>query len=112
MAWRIGWLAICMSSTAVLAAPAGANAPASMPSQAGPTDASITRSVRAQLADAAPGARYVTVETRNGIVTLAGRVDSEGTRERVVSLAIATDGVAAVNDQLVVVPRPPAASPP
>jgi hypothetical protein len=74
---------------------------------AGTDDGSVTKRVEAQLADAAPAAAHVSVSTRNNIVTLSGRVGSETMRKRVVSLAIATDGVAAVNDQLVVVPRRP-----
>jgi len=49
----------------------------------------------------------VNLSTQNNVVTLSGWVDSEAMRERVVRLTIATDGVAGVNDQLVVVPSPP-----
>jgi osmotically-inducible protein OsmY len=62
-------------------------------------DASVTARVEAELARAAPAATGVRVSTQNGIVTLAGRVDSELMRERVVALAITTSGVSAVNDQ-------------
>jgi len=72
-------------------------------------DAAITVQVQRQLATAAPAATHLELSTRNGIVTVAGRVDSEAMRQRVVSLAVATDGVIGVNDQLVVVPRPTAA---
>jgi osmotically-inducible protein OsmY len=72
-------------------------------------DASVTRRVETKLADAAPGAEHVTVYTRNRIVTLGGRVDSDGMRERVGALATATKGVAGVNNQVVVVPKYPAA---
>jgi osmotically-inducible protein OsmY len=76
---------------------------------AGTDDASITRRVEDKLADAAPTAEHVTVQTHNRIVTLSGRVDSDGMRERVGALATATRGVAAVNNQVVVVPRYPPA---
>jgi len=72
-------------------------------------DASVTKRVEAKLADAAPAAEHVTVSTRNRIVTLSGRVDSEGMREKVRALATATKGVAAVNNQVVVVPPYPPA---
>jgi osmotically-inducible protein OsmY len=70
-------------------------------------DAAITIQVQRQLASAAPAATHLELSTRNGIVTMAGRVDSEAMRQRVVSLAVATDGVIGVNDQLVIVPPPP-----
>jgi osmotically-inducible protein OsmY len=71
-------------------------------------DAATTVRVGHQIARAAPAADHLDITTRNGIVTLAGRVDSERMRHRVVGLAIATAGVVAVNDQLVVVPEPSA----
>ena len=76
---------------------------------AGMDDASITQRVEAKLADAAPTAEHVTVSTKNRIVTLSGRVDSDGMRDRVGALANATKGVAAVNNQVVVVPKYPPA---
>src|SRR5262245_14461410 len=75
----------------------------------GMDDASVTKRVEAKLADAAPTAEHVTVYTRNRIVTLSGRVDSPGMRDRVGALATATKGVAAVNNQVVVVPKYPPA---
>ena len=56
-------------------------------------------------------ARSIDVDTRNGIVTLKGSVESEGERQHAVSIARSTDGVTMVRDSLVVDPgmRAPAA---
>jgi osmotically-inducible protein OsmY len=104
--------ALCASSTAALAALPTQSAAGAIILQtggggSGMDDASVTKRVEAKLADAAPSAEHVTVQTRNRIVTLSGRVDSEGMRERVGALATATKGVAGVNNQVVVVPQYP-----
>ena len=110
-----GATAICAGSTVSMAAlPAQSSTGAiflQMPSGGGPgmDDASVTKRVEDKLADDAPGAEHVTVYTRNRIVTLSGRVESDGMRERVGALATATKGVAAVNNQVVVVPKYPPA---
>src|SRR5262245_2731124 len=109
--------ALCAGSAAAMAAlPAqsfgGAIVLQAAAGGAGMDDASVTKRVEAKLADAAPTAEHVTVSTHNRIVTLSGRVDSDGMRERVGALATATKGVAAVNNQVVVVPKyPPAPKP-
>jgi len=93
------------SAGAIVTQAAAAGAP-------GMDDASITKRVEAKLASAAPSAEHVTVSTRNRIVTLSGKVESDGMRERVRALATATKGVAAVNNQVIVVPKyPPAHQP-
>ncbi|HXU03202.1 MAG TPA: BON domain-containing protein [Polyangia bacterium] len=107
--------AFCASSaTAMLALPAqmsGAIVLEAGPggSASGMDDASITKRVEDKLADAAPTAEHVTVSTRNRIVTLSGRVDSDGMRDRVGALARAAKGVAAVNNQVIVIPKYPPA---
>jgi osmotically-inducible protein OsmY len=93
------------SAGAIVMQAAAAGAP-------GTDDASITKRVEAKLASAAPTAEHVTVYTRNRIVTLSGKVESDGMRERIRALATATKGVAAVNNQVIVVPKyPPAHQP-
>lgn len=107
--------AFCATSTAAMAAlPAQSSAGAiflQLPDPGGPgmDDASVTKRVETKLADAAPGAEHVTVYTRNRIVTLSGRVESDGMRDRVGALATATKGVAGVNNQVVVIPKYPPA---
>jgi osmotically-inducible protein OsmY len=101
-------------ASSTMAAPGQSSAGAiflQLPNPGGPgmDDASVTKRVEDKLADAAPGAEHVTVYTRNRIVTLSGRVESDGMRDRVGALATATKGVAAVNNQVVVVPKYPPA---
>ena len=50
-------------------------------------------------------ARSIDVDTRNGMVTLKGSVESEGERQHALSIARSTDGVTMVHDSLVVDPR-------
>ena len=47
-------------------------------------------------------ARNIDVDTRNGMVTLKGSVESEGERQQALSIARSTDGVTMVHDNLVV----------
>ena len=47
-------------------------------------------------------ARSIDVDTRNGMVTLKGSVESEGERQHALSIARSTDGVTMVHDSLVV----------
>lgn len=47
-------------------------------------------------------ARNINVDTKDGMVTLKGSVESEGERQQAVSLARSTDGVTMVHDNLVV----------
>jgi osmotically-inducible protein OsmY len=47
-------------------------------------------------------ARNINVDTKDGMVTLKGSVESEGERQQALSLARSTDGVTMVHDNLVV----------
>src|SRR5688572_4214184 len=65
------------------------------------TDAGITTSVKAKLAaDDNVKAYQVDVDTRNGVVTLSGNVETSTAKDQAVRLARDTDGVRDVVDQL------------
>jgi hypothetical protein len=69
------------------------------------TDAGITTSVKARLAaDEFVQAYQVDVDTSNRVVTLRGDVQTEAQKEHVVLIALETDGVRDVIDQLRVSP--------
>jgi hyperosmotically inducible protein len=69
-------------------------------------DATITTRVKtAMLNDPAVGGLRIDVDTFKGVVTLSGRVKSEGERQQAVSLARKIDGVAQVKDALQVIPE-------
>ncbi len=64
-------------------------------------DAWITTKVQAQyFADPEVKARRIDVTTKNGVVTLEGRVDTEEARRQAVQIARNTDGVVRVDDRL------------
>ena len=66
-------------------------------------DSWLTTKIQAQyFADEDVKARYVKVNTRDGVVTLTGRVDNDRAHEQAVQIAKNTDGVTQVNDNLVV----------
>jgi hyperosmotically inducible protein len=66
-------------------------------------DGWLTTKVQAKFfADDDIKARYITVTTRDGVVTLRGFVDSEAARQEVLQIARGTDGVEQVNDQLLI----------
>lgn len=66
-------------------------------------DSWLTTKIQAQyFADEDIKARYINVSTREGVVTLKGRVDSERAREQALNIARYTDGVTRVEDQLTV----------
>ncbi len=68
-------------------------------------DSWITTKVQAQyFADADVKARYLNVSTRDGVVTLTGRVDTENARDQALQIAKNTDGVREVQDRLTVGP--------
>jgi hyperosmotically inducible protein len=68
-------------------------------------DTWITTKIQAQyFADNDVKARYVNVSTRDGVVTLKGRVDSDNAREQALQIAKNTDGVRTVQDHLMVGP--------
>lgn len=68
-------------------------------------DGWLTTKIQAQyFADDDVKGRYINVTTREGVVTLAGRVDDENAHEQAVQIARNTDGVRDVRDQLIVGP--------
>src|SRR5688572_31461967 len=65
------------------------------------TDAGITTNVKTKLAaDDTVKAYQVDVDTRNGVVTLSGHVETSTAKEQAVRIARATDGVLDVIDQM------------
>jgi osmotically-inducible protein OsmY len=65
------------------------------------TDAGITTNVKTKLAaDDTVKAYQVDVDTRNGVVTLSGDVESTVAKERAIQIARQTDGVRDVIDQI------------
>jgi osmotically-inducible protein OsmY len=66
-------------------------------------DSWITTKIQAQyFADADVKARYINVSTRNGRVTLSGRVENENSKQQAVQIALSTDGVRDIEDHLTV----------
>jgi hyperosmotically inducible periplasmic protein len=66
-------------------------------------DGWITMKIQSKyFADDDVRARNINVETKDGMVTLKGSVQSEGERQQAVSLARFTDGVTMVHDNLVI----------
>jgi osmotically-inducible protein OsmY len=65
-------------------------------------DAAITVRVRARIEESVPGGRIL-ILTRRGFVTLSGIVNSDEDRRRAVRSARETEGVAGVEDRIVVV---------
>lgn len=69
-------------------------------------DAAITTKIKAKMAlDDLVRARDIDIETRAGVVTLTGRVDSQAEHQRAVQLARETASVQTVVDRLVTVTR-------
>jgi hyperosmotically inducible protein len=67
------------------------------------TDPGITTAVKSKMAaDDVVKSYRIDVDTKDGVVTLAGAVDTPAARERAVELARGTDGVRDVVDQLTV----------
>ena len=72
------------------------------------TDAGITTNVKSKMAvDDTVKAYQVNVDTRNGVVTLTGDVDSPLAKERAVQIARNTDGVRDVVDNITVTESAP-----
>ena len=68
-------------------------------------DTTITTRVKtAMLNDPAVGGLRIDVDTYKGVVTLSGRVKSQGERDQALSLARRVDGVTEVKDALQVIP--------
>lgn len=73
--------------------------------KSGPDDSTITESVRIKMeADATVPASRVAVDTKDGIVTISGTVDSDAEKARAESIARATNGVKSVTNNLRVSP--------
>jgi hyperosmotically inducible periplasmic protein len=69
-------------------------------------DIAITTAVNAELArDPALSSLRINVDTSNGRVALRGSAPDAESRERAAALAMKVDGVVAVENQLVVVPK-------
>jgi len=67
----------------------------------GQTDAGITTNIKGKMAaDETVKAVQVEVDTRNGVVTLSGDVESAAAKDRAVQIARGTDGVRDVIDQV------------
>jgi hyperosmotically inducible periplasmic protein len=65
------------------------------------TDAGLTAAVKSKLAlDTAVSALAIDVDTRDGVVTLTGRVPTAAAKTKALSLARETSGVKSVTDQL------------
>lgn len=72
------------------------------------TDAGITTNVKSKMAvDDTVKAYQVNVDTKNGVVTLTGDVDSPLAKERAVQIARNTDGVRDVVDNITVTESAP-----
>ena len=84
----------------------------------GPDDATITANVKTKLAaDASLATSTINVDTKEGVVTLSGMVNSEADKAKAEQVAKGVEGVKSVNDSLSVKPptpinaAPPAVSP-
>jgi len=68
-------------------------------------DTTITTRVKtAMLNDPAVGGLSIDVDTYKGVVTLSGRVKSQGERDQALALARKVDGVTEVKDALQIIP--------
>src|SRR5687767_5739956 len=66
-------------------------------------DSWLTTKVQAQyFADDDIKSRYITVSSRDGVVTVKGFVESEDVRQQALQIAKNTDGVRQINDQLLI----------
>lgn len=69
------------------------------------TDPGITTAVKSRLAaDDTVKASQIDVDTKDGVVTLSGTVETQMVKDRAVQLARETDGVTSVDDRLTVNP--------
>lgn len=76
--------------------------------KSGPDDTTITSNVKAKLAgDSTVPASKITVDTKAGVVTLTGEVDSAATKSKAETLAKGAEGVKSVTDNLTVKAPPP-----
>lgn len=91
--------------TSILAVGQGCNTVQSPKAQV--DDAQITTEVKSKLASDvnASSLTDISVNTTNGVVTLAGQVGSAETKQRAQTVAAAVPGVARVNNELQVTPK-------
>lgn len=76
-------------------------------------DAWLTTKIQAQyFADNDIKARHINVSTKDGAVTLSGRVDDQNAHDQALQTARNTDGVRGVTDQLTIGPASPASGAP
>ncbi len=76
--------------------------------KSGPSDAELTASVKTKLAaDSTIPAAKVSVDTKDGVVTLSGEVDNAAVKSKAESIAKGVEGVKSVADNLTVKPAPP-----
>jgi hyperosmotically inducible periplasmic protein len=69
------------------------------------TDPGVTTAVKSKLAaDDTVKAYQIDVDTKGGVVTLSGAVETQAAKDRAVQLARETEGVASVEDKLTVNP--------
>jgi len=79
--------------------------------KSGPEDATITASVKTKMAaDSTVPAMKINVDTKEGVVTLTGDVDSAATKTKAETIAKGVEGVKSVTNSLTV--KPPAPTPP
>jgi len=72
----------------------------------GPDDTALTTAVKAALAADSPAtAAAINVETKEGVVTLTGAVDSDAVKSKAEQLARGVEGVKSVTNNLTVKPR-------
>ncbi len=75
-------------------------------------DTTVTTRVKtAMLNDPAVGGLSIDVDTFKGVVTLSGRVKSQGEKDQAIALARRVDGVTEVKDALQVLPEGQAPAP-
>jgi hyperosmotically inducible periplasmic protein len=76
--------------------------------KSGPDDAAITTSVKAKMAaDPTVPMTKISVDTKDGVVTLTGEVDNDAAKQKAESIAKGVEGVKSVKNQLTVKPAAP-----
>lgn len=74
--------------------------------KSGPDDAALTATVKTKLAaDPATPATSINVDTKQGVVTLSGTVESDAAKTKAESIAKGVEGVKSVTNNLTVQPR-------
>jgi hyperosmotically inducible periplasmic protein len=79
----------------------------------GPDDAALTASVKSKLvADSTVPGTAINVDTKDGVVTLTGAVDSDAQKTKATQIARGVEGVKSVTDNITVKPPAPPPAPP